>query len=60
MWSNDSKDDVTDEDLTKAADLATELTDDELDDAMLGKFFRLHDFRSMNHCVHSISKYTLI
>ena len=46
MWSNDSKDDVTDEDLTKAADLATELTDDELDDAMLGKFFHLHDFCS--------------
>lgn len=38
MWSNESKDDVTDdEDLAKAADLATEeLTDDdELDDAML-------------------------
>ena len=52
MWSNDIKDDVTDEDLTKAADLATELTDDELDDAMLGKLFRLHDFRSVNHCVH--------
>ena len=50
MWSNDeSKDDVTtDEDLTKAADLVTdELTDDdELDDAMLGKIFRLHDFCS--------------
>ena len=52
MWSNDSKDDdVTDEDLTKAADLATELTDDELDDAMLGKLFRLHDFRSVNQCL---------
>ena len=49
MWSNESKDDVTDdEDLAKAADLATEeLTDDdELDDAMLGKIFRLHDFCS--------------
>ena len=53
MWSNDIKDDdVTDEDLTKAADLATELTDDELDDAMLGKLFRLHDFRSVNHLLH--------
>ena len=49
MWSNESKGDVTDdEDLAKAADLATEeLTDDdELHDAMLGKFFHLHDFCS--------------
>ena len=49
MWSNESKGDVTDdEDLAKAADLATEeLTDDdELDDVMLGKFFHLHDFCS--------------